>query len=422
VIAIIGAGCAGWAAAGALREYGFEGGVRLVGAEPLPPYERPVLSKAFLTDPSMAEPPTLGPELTGVELDLGTRVVAIDPEAKTFTTDDERTVAYDKLLLTMGASPRRLDLPGCELEGVHYLREVTDARALRAELGDGRRVVVIGGGVIGLEVAASANGIGCQVSVVELAQEVLARVTPTRLAEKMRKHHAAAGIEFHMGARPVSLVEGNALRVGGVALGTGEIIPADVVFVGIGASPRSDLASAAGLSVDDGVLVDEQLRSSDPNIFAAGDVARVWSFSMRRYVRAEQWRSAEAQGRSAAAAMLDRSAKDVPAPSMWSDQGDLHLQVVGYGLDDDAGLVTRGDLEDRQGLAYFAIRDRRLIGVAGVSRGAGVARQVRPAQALITSGVEIDPAALTDPRLDLRRLVRDGARAQRSGDAGVAAS
>jgi 3-phenylpropionate/trans-cinnamate dioxygenase ferredoxin reductase subunit len=419
VIAIIGAGCAGWSAAIALREYGYDGEVRLFGAESLPAYERPALSKAFLSTPDLQLPPPLEPGATtrsAVGLELGTRVVAIDPAKHSIQTSNGGVPVYSKLLLATGAEPRRLAIPGSRLEGIHYLRELSDARALRAQLTPGRRVAIIGGGVIGLEVASSARSRGCDVTVVELASQLMARVVPAELASHVEAFHRSNGVSVLSSVRPVALAAAGA-GVAGVILEGGAMVPADVVVVGIGASPRSKLAQAAGLPVDDGVIVDERFASSDARIFAAGDVARVFHQAEQRSIRLEQWQPAWDQGRAAAAAMLDRGVAYRDTPWMWSDQGELHLQAAGFGFG-HAEVVVRGDLHDHAGVACLGVRDGRMVAVAGASIGTGVARTIRAARTLIEHRVPIDAQTLRAPDLDLRRFARSVAAASAEDPAG----
>jgi 3-phenylpropionate/trans-cinnamate dioxygenase ferredoxin reductase subunit len=408
MIAIVGGGAAGWSAAEALRELGYDGELRLFGAEAAAPYERPALSKQFLADPAFEHPPALdvrpAPE-PEVALELDTAVVAIDPRERTIRTSAGRILHYERLLLATGAACRRLRIPGSELAGIHYLRDVDDARALREELGPGRRIAIVGGGVIGLEVAASALARGCEVTVVEAGPQVMGRIAPLELATAIERLHRARGVAIRTSTRPLGL-EAAGSRVGGVALDDGEVVPADAVIVGIGVEPRTELAVGAGLAVGDGVLVDERFRSSDERIFAAGDVACVLHAQQRRHVRSEQWRVAQEQGRRAAAAMLGAGEPYRDAPWMWSDQHDAHIQMSGFGFD-GAQLVCRGDLAAREGIAYLGLRDGRLVAVCGMSLGTGIARTVRSAGMLIEQETPVDVEALRDPGRDFRRLARE---------------
>jgi 3-phenylpropionate/trans-cinnamate dioxygenase ferredoxin reductase component len=419
MIAIVGTGAAAVSAAESLRELGFEGELCLFGSEPAAPYERPALSKQFLTEQQVEPPPLLSPSALadrGIRLELGAEVVAIDAGNRTLATARGERVGYDRLLLATGAEPRRLDLPGSQLAGIHYLRELHDARELRAALRPQRRIVIVGGGVIGLEVAASARRLGCTVTVIEVAPQLMGRIVPGELAGVIADLHRARGVTIRTGTRPVAF-EGTE-RVRGVALENGEVVGADAVVVGIGVLPRTALAARAGLAIDNGVLVDEHFRSSDPHIFAAGDVARVFHAGERRHIRVEQWRPAQDQGRRAAASMLGAPEPYRDIPWMWSDQHDFEIQMTGFGLE-AAEIVRRGDVAQRGGLAYLAVRDGRLVGACGVSLGSSIAKTIRVAQLMIEQGTPVDPERLRDPELDLKALARELIARQR---ADVAAS
>jgi 3-phenylpropionate/trans-cinnamate dioxygenase ferredoxin reductase component len=407
MIAIIGAGAAGWSAAEALRALGYTGKVCVFGAEPAAPYERPALSKAFLRDRELQQPPPLAtdPSLgVGVGLELNATVVSIDPRSRTIATSAGAQLGYERLLLATGAECRPLRIPGSELAGIHYLRDIRDARELRAELGPGRRIVIIGGGVIGLEVAGSARVRGCEVTVIEVASQLMGRVVPPELASALADLHRARGVTVRTATRPVAF-DAAAQRVAGVTLESGEVVAADAVVVGVGVVPRTELAVNAGLAVDDGVLVDDRFTSSDEHILAAGDVARVFHAGEQRHVRMEQWRPAQEQGRQAAASMIGLSKAYRDIPWMWSDQHELHIQASGFGFE-DSEIVRRGDLQQRAGLGYLGVRGGRVVAACGVSVGTGIARMVRAAQTLIEHGAQVDVDALRDPGLDLRRLAR----------------
>ncbi|HEU4657713.1 MAG TPA: FAD-dependent oxidoreductase [Capillimicrobium sp.] len=407
----MGAGAAGVAAAVALQEQSVGDEVCLLGAEGVVPYERPVLSKASLTDPLAADPPPLDPAgLTerGIRLELDSEVVSIDAGAHTLVLAEGREIAYDRLLLATGAEPRRLEVPGSQLTGLFYLRDLADARRLRPALHASGRVVIVGGGVIGLEVAASARRLGCDVTVVEAGPRLMGRVVPAELADAIAALHRTRGVTVRTSCRPVAF-EGDDERVRGVVLADGEVLPADTVVIGIGVVPRSELAAAAGIATDDGILVDEHFRTSDDSIFAAGDVARVHHAGERRHVRIEQWEPAQEQGRCAAMSMLGAAEPYRAVPWMWSDQGEAHIQMAGFDFDDADVVVRRGSVDDPEGLSFLAVRDGRLVAACGVSVGTGVARAVRPAQRLIAREIRVDPEELGDPRVDLRRLVRQRA-------------
>jgi 3-phenylpropionate/trans-cinnamate dioxygenase ferredoxin reductase subunit len=412
MIAIVGTGAAGVCAAVALRELGVEEEVCLFGSESVVPYERPVLSKASLTDPVDREPPPLEPgglAERDIRLELDSEVISIDAAARTLTLARGESVGYDRLLLATGAAPRRLAIPGSQLRGIFYFREFVDAQRLRPALRPGRRIVIVGGGVIGLEVAASARQLGCEVTVIEVAQQLMGRIVPSALADAIADLHRARGVIVRTSTRAVAF-EGGGDRVRGVVLQGGEVVAADAVVVGIGVVPRTELAGGAGLAVDDGVVVDEYFRSSDERIFAAGDVARVFHAGEQHHVRVEQWQPAQKQGRHAAMSMVGAAGPYRDVPWMWSDQHDAHIQMAGFDFAHADEVVRRGDLDDREGMSFLALRDGRLIAACGVSVGTGIARTVRAAQLLIEREAPVDSKQLGDPGLDLRRLVRQLAR------------
>jgi 3-phenylpropionate/trans-cinnamate dioxygenase ferredoxin reductase subunit len=415
MIAIVGAGVAGWSAAETLRELGYDGELCVFGSERTPPYERPALSKSFLTDAGLEGPPVLisdAPARREIHLEPGTTVLSIDRKYRTIETSSGKQFGYERLLIATGAQCRRLEIPGSELAGIHYLRGIEDARALRAELVPNRRIAVVGGGVIGLEVAASALARGCRVTVIEAALHVMGRVMPAELALAIEDLHRARGITIRTATRPVGF-EAAGHRVAGVVVEEGEVIPADAVVVGIGVKARCELAATAELTTHNGILVDEHFKTSDEDIFAAGDVANVFHAGEKRRLRMEQWRPAQEQGRHAAASMLGICKPYRDVPSMWSDQHDFHIQGSGFGFE-DAELIRRGDLQRREGLAYLGVHGSRLVAVCGVSIGTGIARTVRAARMVMQSGAPVDVDALGDPRQNFVRLARLLADAQRA--------
>lgn len=412
MIVIVGAGAAGTSAAMALREFGANEEVLMFGSERVVPYERPELSKGALTDPLDHEPSPLvtgGLAEHGVKLELGNEVVSIDRVAQVVSLAQGQRVGYDKLLLATGAEPRRLQLPGSELRKIFYLREYADVQNLRPALQAGRRIVIVGGGVIGLEVAASARQLGCLVTVIEVGPQLMGRIVPSALADAIAEIHRARGISIRTATRPIAF-DGDAGCVRAVVLEDGEVVQADAVVVGIGVRPRSELATAAGLAVDNGVVVDEFFRSSDEHIFAVGDVASVFHARARRHLRIEQWRPAQEQGRHAAQSMTGTLVPYREIPWMWSDQHDAHIQMSGFDFAGSDELVCRGDLAEREGLSFLAVRQGRLVAACGVSLGTGIARTVRAAHMLIERDAAIDLDQLRDPALDLRKLARDALR------------
>jgi 3-phenylpropionate/trans-cinnamate dioxygenase ferredoxin reductase component len=343
---IIGAGLAGAKAAETLREKGFDGRVVLLGAEAERPYERPPLSKGLLLGSSEREKAYVHQPgwYAEKDVDLRTSTVAVqvDRDAHEVHLDDGSRVAYDKLLLATGSSPRRLDVPGGDLDGVLYLRTLADCDRIGAALRPDSRVVVIGAGWIGLEITAAGRQRGAAVTVVEAAGLPLQRVLGDEVARVFADLHAAHGVEFHFDAQ-VSALTGEG-RVTGVALGDGTVLPADVVVVGVGIAPNVELARAAGLDVDNGVLVDAAMRTNDPDIFAAGDVANSQHPVLGRRVRVEHWSAALNGGPAAARAMLGEDVTYDKLPYFYTDQYDLGMEYTGYaepgGYD---RVVFRGD-------------------------------------------------------------------------------
>jgi len=410
-IVIVGTGVAGVSAARALRGFGYQGEVRLLGAEAAWPYERPALSKQFLAQTEIGHPPELIGEGEvrdlGLCMELGVSVEELNRATCSLDLSDGRRISYRRLLIATGARPRQLQLPGSNCVGVHYLRDVADARALRAEISPGSRLVVVGGGVVGLEVAASASEIGANVTVVEVAGHVMGRVVPARLGRVVQDLQASRGVRFALGRRPTDLVVAGG-RVAGVGLEDGTALEADLVAVGIGVEPRTELAEAAGLSVADGIVVDARFRTPDDDrIFAAGDVAcvgRAWG-----RLRTEQWRPAEQQGRAVAASLLGQGVPYGAVPWMWSDQFDFHLQATGYGFD-GSEIVKRGSLAERTGVIYLGLRDRRVVAACGLSHGTGISREIRAAGALIELGAPVDREELETVAeirgLASRRIIR----------------
>jgi 3-phenylpropionate/trans-cinnamate dioxygenase ferredoxin reductase subunit len=344
-VIIVGAGHAGGTAAALLRQYGFEGPIRLIGAEPLAPYQRPPLSKAWLKGEADADALILKPESfyaeAGIELMTGRPVAAIDLARHAIQLEDGHRLAFDKLILATGAKARTLAIPGAELEGVLTLRSAADAEALKARLGPGKRLAVIGGGYIGLEVAASARALGAEAVVIEKEPRILARVACPVLSDFFSDYHAARGVAFEVGA-DVQAFEGAHGHVAGVRLGDGRLIACDVVLVGIGAPPEAELAVAAGLPYAGGIVVDENARTAEPDVFAIGDVTWRPMPAYERMFRLESVANALEQAKQAAAAIVGRPTPPPEVTWNWSDQYDIKYQFAGVPFDADQVLV-RGD-------------------------------------------------------------------------------
>lgn len=368
-VVVIGAGQAGGWAAKTLRDEGFAGEVVLVGEEAHPPHERPPLSKDVLVGSKPPESTYLWPDGLDVDFRPKTRAVALDRAAHRVELADGSSLAYDKLVLATGARVRRLDHPGAL-----YLRTIEDALALRAALLRQGRVGVIGGGWIGLEVAAAARRLGCAVTVVELGPRLCARVVPPVLSDYLKRLHERHGVE--------------------IRLGTAEPPEADTIVVGVGVVPNVELAEAAGLAVANGIAVDAFGATSDPDIYAAGDVAS------RDGVRLESWANAQNQAIAAAKSLLGRKTPYDEVPWFWSDQYDVNLQLVGL---PKAGheIVQRGRAEDDR-FSLFFLEEGRLAAAASVN----APRDLRIARRLIELGRAVDRAALADEARPLQALLK----------------
>jgi 3-phenylpropionate/trans-cinnamate dioxygenase ferredoxin reductase subunit len=346
-IVIAGAGHAGGSAAAMLRQLGWQGSITLIGEEPIPPYQRPPLSKAWLKGEATAEslalrPASFYPDAT-IDLRLDTRVTAIDREAKTVTLSDGGTLPYDYLILALGARARRLALPGAGLEGVLELRSAADADRLKAALHPGARLAVIGGGYIGLEAAASGRALGAEVTVIERESRVLARVACPILSDFFQSFHRGQGVTIEVDAQ-VAALEGSHGRVTAVRLGDGRSIPCDAALIGVGAVANDDLAREAGLACDNGIVVDLAARTGDPAIFAIGDCTSRPLPLYERMGRLESVPNALEQAKQAASMICGKPPPAPEVPWFWSDQYDLRLQIAGMPFD-TTEIAVRGDVE-----------------------------------------------------------------------------
>jgi 3-phenylpropionate/trans-cinnamate dioxygenase ferredoxin reductase component len=329
---IVGGGMAGALAAQTLREEGFDGMITLLGQEPNAPYERPPLSKDYLQgkadrDSIFVQPAPWYAE-HAVELSLNSAVTSVEPASRTVTTAAGERLSYDKLLLATGSKPRRLDLPGADLDGVYYLRNVEDSECIKIEFGRAKRVVIIGAGWIGLETAAAARAAGLEVMLLVSGDLPLQHVLGPEAAPTFDELHRSHGVDLRYRTTAVEIA-GRQGAVTGVMLSDGAPIDADMIIVGVGVAPRTELAAAAGLKIDNGIVVDEHLRTSDPDIFAAGDIAQTYSPRLGRHIRVEHWANARRQGAVAAKSMLDQDAVDVRPSYFFTDQYDLSMEYTG---------------------------------------------------------------------------------------------
>ena len=398
---IIGAGMAGHRAVIGLRAAGHDGPITLIGEETMMPYDRPPLSKGAITEEAEPLPVWLMDDGIAKSLKAETRcgvsVVHIDRAARTIRLSDASTVSYTKLLLATGAKPRRLSVPGGE--NAWTLRNFDDALALRKAFEPGRRIVLIGAGFIGLELAASAAKRGSRVTVVEAQPRILMRGVPERIARIVHDRHAAAGVELIVGTGIASIGPRS------VSLSDGREIAADTVVAGIGAAPDTRLAEEAGLVIDNGIAVDATLRTSDPDIYAAGDCC---SFPHALFggarIRPEAWRNAQVQGTHAAENMLGADREYQAVPWFWSDQYDLSLQIAGLPAQ-GAEMVERKPGPDSLLLFHLA-EDGRLVGASGIGPGNSIARDIKLSEMLIGKGASPPAAALADSSVALKSLLK----------------
>jgi len=396
-IIIVGGGHAAGQAAASLRQKGYDGRVTVVTNEAYLPYQRPPLSKAYLAGKMELEHLYLRQAdfyaSRDVEVHTGTTVTAIDPDAKTVATDAGETLGFDKLLLATGTRPRQLQVPGTGLAGIHFLRTIPDADRIREGLATAERVCIVGGGYIGLEVAALAVTAGKEVTVIEAADRVLQRVARPELSSFYHELHSAKGVDIHVNV-PVTGFAGNG-RIEAVLAGD-QRFDADLVIVGVGVEPNVELAAAAGLDCDNGIVVDAHCRTAHPDIYAAGDCTNHPQPLFDRRVRLESVPNALDQARVAAANMAGGDEVHDAVPWFWSDQYDLKLQMVGFSADGDT-QVWRGDPEARQ-FAIFHLAGDRVVAVDAVNDP----REFLAGKRLY--GKRVDVAALADNSIDSRML------------------
>jgi NADPH-dependent 2,4-dienoyl-CoA reductase/sulfur reductase-like enzyme len=400
---IVGGGLAGAKAAETLRAENFDGEIVLFGDEPVRPYERPPLSKGILLGKAERDSAFVHPadwyETNGVDLRTGVSVAAIDPQSHLVTFVGS-TLPYDKLLLTAGASPRRLDIPGGTLDGIHYLRRLPDTDQLRAAFRGGARVVIIGAGWIGLETAAAARLADCHVTVVEPQPVALYYQIGPELGAVFAALHQAHGVEFRFGETAAEFHGDAAGHVGSVLTSSGEILPADAVVVAIGAAPNIGLASAAGLEVSNGVVTDAAMRTSAPDVFAAGDVANSYNPLLGMRVRVEHWANALHGGPAAARSMLGQEVSYDRVPYFFSDQYDLGMECSGLPSPGNYDqVVYRGDPSTLEFIAFWLSAGHVVAGM-----NVNVWDVTDDIQSLIRSARPADPARLADQSVPLAEI------------------
>lgn len=390
-IVIVGAGECGVRTAFALRESGYGGTISLVGEEPHLPYERPPLSKGHPVAPKIIVAEEAFSD-AGIELSRGRRATEIDPARRRVVFGDGASLSYDKLLLATGCRPRLF--PG--MEAASTLRTLDDAAGILGRIRAGTKLVIVGGGFIGLELAAVASAMGAEITVLEAADRLMARAVPAEVARVAEERHRREGVDVLLGAK----VE--AIAADRVVLSDGTVMACDMVVAGVGAVPNTALAEAAGLAIDNGIVVDERFRTSDDSIHAAGDCC---AFPYRnRRIRLESWRAAQDHGNHAARAMLGAAEPYRRVPWFWSDQYDLGLQIAG--LPDPALASVRRDLGDDAFILFQTEEDGRLVSASGIGSGNRVAKDIRLAEMMIERGARPDPERLADPATSLKALLK----------------
>ena len=397
-IVIIGAGHAAGQAAASLRQAKFEGPITIIGDEAHVPYQRPPLSKQYLAGTQLADKVYLRAEKfyadKDIQLMLGTRATQIDPSTKTINLDNGETIAYEKLLISTGSRPRKLSIEGSDLSGIHYLRTMDDVDGIRADVKPGANLVIVGGGYIGLEVAAVGIELGMNVHVLEMEERILQRVTTPEMSAYYHKLHTDRGVHIHT-QTGVTGFSGND-SVEKVLCGD-ENFNADIVIVGIGIIPNIEIAEEAGIHCDNGIVVDDHCRTSDPDIYAAGDCTNHPNPLMNKRLRLESVPNAMDQARVSTANMLGDDKIYAAIPWFWSDQYELKLQMVGFSADGDS-QVLRGDMDTHQ-FAIFYLKEGKVVAADAVNSP----KEFMLCKQMI--GKSADPAQLANPETDLKSLL-----------------
>ena len=396
---IIGAGHAAGQAAASLRQEGFDGEIVIFGDEPHIPYQRPPLSKQYLSGEQGIERVYLRPEKFYADKDItvhtSARITSIDTQAQTVSAEDGSTIDYEKLLIATGSRPRELNIPGSELAGIHYLRTIADVDAIRAEFAPGKKLVIVGGGYIGLEVASVGIEAGLEVHVLEMEERILQRVTTPEMSAYYHQLHEGRGVHIHTSTM-VSGFSGTE-RISAVQCGDQEFA-ADLAVIGIGIIPNVEVAQAAGIECDNGIVVDDHCCTSDPYIYAAGDCTNHPNPIMDRRLRLESVPNAMEQARVAVSNMLDGDKVYAAVPWFWSDQYELKLQMVGFSADGDSSVV-RGSKADNQ-FAVFYLADGKVVAVDAVNS---------PKEFMVCKqlyGKAVDESALADSSVELKTLLQ----------------
>lgn len=400
-VVILGAGHAGGTAAALLRQYGHEGPITLVGEEPIPPYQRPPLSKAWLKGEADADSLALKPLEFYAEQNIdfrpGTRAVKLAREAKQVTLSTGEVLTYDYLIIATGARAIKLPVEGADLDGLLELRTAADAERLKATIGPGKRLAVIGGGYIGLEAAASGRALGAEVVVIEREPRLLARVACEELSNFFLDYHKRHQVTFELGATVAGFVGENG-HVTGVKLSDGRVIPCDAALIGVGAAPNDEIASDAGLDTARGVVVDLEARTADRSIFAIGDVAHRPMPIYDRMFRMESVPNALEQAKQAASAIVGRAPPPGEVPWQWSDQYDLKLQIAGYAFDVDR-ILLRGDPASAK-FAVFHLKGDQVQSVEAINSPP----EFMMGKLLIANRKPVDLVKLADPSISMKEV------------------
>ena len=398
---VVGAGQGAGQLVASLRQEKYEGEIVMIGEEPFLPYQRPPLSKAYLAGELPTERVLVRPEKfyvdKGIETRIDTRVEAIDREARTVNLAGGETMSWDHLVIATGSHVRRLPIPGIELDGVHYLRTMGDVDGIRSGIGEGKHLVIVGGGYIGLEVAAVARKLGMEVTVLEMEDRILARVTTPSMSAFYTRVHTEHGVDIRTGTAAAEILGDG--TVTGVRCTDGTELKADMVIVGVGIIPTTGLAEAAGLTCENGIVVDAHCRTSDPAIFAIGDCTNHPSKLLGRRLRLESVPNAMDQARTVAKNIMGGDAEYDAVPWFWSDQYDLKLQMVGFsaGADDE---VVRGNPETGS-FARFYLTDGVLTAVDAVNRP----KEFMASKLLVAAKKAIDAGQLADEAVDIKSLI-----------------
>jgi len=400
-VVIAGAGHAAGQVVASLRQKKFTGRIVLLGEESWLPYQRPPLSKKFLAGELSAERLYFKPKSfyddPDIEIHLGTRITAIDCNNRSVTADDGNEFTYDKLVLALGSRPRPLPLPGADLAGIHYLRGIDDVLSIQSEIQEGRRLVIVGAGYIGLEVAAVTTQLGLEVTVVEMEDRVMSRVVSPQLSEFYQREHLAHGVTLKLSTGTSGFSGDGKLEY--VLLDNGAKLPADLAIIGVGIVPNVELASAAGLATENGIVVDDHCQTSDPNIFAVGDCTLHPNKVLGRHLRLESVHNALEQAKTAASNICGEDASYAQVPWFWSDQYDLKLQIAGLSQGYDE-VVLRGDPQTRS-FSCLYLRDGQLIAVDAVNRP----KDFMQSKALIANHARIESQKLANMDIALKDMV-----------------